>query len=233
MRSVRFLFRGLRRQTGEPVEGRIFALGEDVARHVLGEQGIAVMSIAPESATRAAGTGTGCAPLFDPSLQDVLEEARLRIRFDQLAHRYEGGNVWILDRHRIPGRVMQLANEAIGRDDSRRALLRRIEQVLEALFGQPRPAPAERSADSPGLIGEVGRLAAALDKIEKAIASMSLAPRNEPRHVMAGLAARSRKNKEMLDVLIEIFEDNLELRRGIGGPAILPESRLASAQALP
>ncbi len=189
------------------------------------------MSILPESETRAAGMGS--MPLFDPLLQEVLDEARLRIRFDQLAHRYEGGNLWVLEQHRIPIRVMQLVNEAIGCDEGRRELRRRIEQVLETLFGQPRPVGAERSVDSPGLIGEVGRLAAALDKIERAIASMSLAPSREPRHVMAGLAARHRKSKEILGVLIEIFEANLELRRGIDGTASLPESRMASAQALP
>ena len=211
---MRYLFRGLKRETGEPVDGRLVALGEDAARDVLGQHGIAVISVRPESSMPGDGTS---AP-FDEALEDALREAGVRIRFDQLPRWHEGRGIWVLDRDRIRDRVMRLVNEAIGHDGSRRHLQTRIAQVLEALFEAPRSVGTQPSTGSLAIAGEVDRLAAALARIEKAMASMSVAARGEPRRALPQRAARAR-NRARDQVLTEIFVSNLELMRAIGGPA--------------
>lgn len=208
------LFRGLRRGTGEPVAGRVIALNEDVARNVLSQHGIAVVSIMPESELPGDLAG---AP-FDEALEGVLKEAGVRVRFDQLPRWHEGRSIWVLDRDRVRDRVMKLAKEAIGHDISRRHLLVRLEQLLETLFEARHGAAPQPATDSHAIAAEVDRLAAALAKMEKAMALMSASARGEPRRSRPHRAARAR-NRTRDELLAEIFESNLELMRAIGGPA--------------
>lgn len=229
MRPVQYLFRGLRRETGEPVEGRITAPSEDVAHNVLGELGIVVVSLQPEPVTRADRAAAAGALLFDPALEAALDEAGLRIRFDQLARRYEGRSVWVLDRERISARVMQLVNEAIGHDAGRYRTQHHIAQMLETMFDKPHVPGAEQAAGSVALVGEVGRLAAAVGKIQRTMASMSVTARREPR--FAARPAASDRTRD--EVLAEVFRSNLELRGAIDGPAPLPLARTASVRTSP
>jgi hypothetical protein len=53
MWPVRYLFRGLRQQTGEPVEGRVTAPTQDVAHDILRDDGIVADSLTPEPANRS------------------------------------------------------------------------------------------------------------------------------------------------------------------------------------
>ncbi len=190
------------------------ALTEDAARNVLGQHGIAVISARPESDTPGDRTG---AP-FDEALEDALKEAGVPIRFEQLPRWHEGRSIWVLDRDRIRNRVMKLVHEAIGYDASRRHHLPRIEQLLETLFEATPGAGSQAPADSRAIAEEVDRLAAALAKMEKAMALMSATARSEPRRALPQRPARAR-NRTRDDVLTEIFVSNLELMRAIGGPA--------------
>jgi hypothetical protein len=124
----------------------------------------------------------------------------------------------VLDRDRVRDRVMKLAKEAIGHDISRRHLLVRLEQLLETLFEARHGAAPQPATDSHAIAAEVDRLAAALAKMEKAMALMSASARGEPRRSRPHRAARAR-NRTRDELLAEIFESNLELMRAIGGPA--------------
>lgn len=210
---MQYLFRGLRRGTGEPVAGRAVAAREDVARIVLNQHGIAVVSICVE----AAGPDAPIAP-FDTQLDAALKEAGVRVRFDQLPRRHEGQGVWVLDRERVRDRAMRLVREAIGHDAGKRDLQRRIAGMLETLFeARPAEAAPQPPADALAIAAEVDRLAAALAKIEQAMALMSAA-RSEPRRALPARAPRAR-SRARDDVLEEIFKTNLELRRAIRGLA--------------
>ncbi len=212
---MQYLFRGLRRGTGEAVAGRVSALGEEGARKVLGQHGIAVIAVRLESDMPGDRTG---AP-FDEALEGALKEAGVRIRFDQLPRWQEGGSIWVLDRDRVRNRVMKLVIEAISHDAGRRHHLPRIEQLLETLFEAAQGAGSQPPADSRAITEEVDRLAAAMAKMEKAMALMSAAAaRGEPRRALPQRPARAR-NRTRDDVLTEIFASNLELMRSINGPA--------------
>lgn len=207
---MRYLFRGLRRETGEPVEGRVTAPDEDVAYELLGGRDIVVESLGREGD----GMTTPATPLFDNTLEAALAEVGLRIRFDQLAHRYDGRSIWILERDRIPARVMQLVHEVTGCDDSREPARRRIADLLEATFGGGgRPAPGTgRSVESLTLAAEVTRLTEAMRMLERAMKSMPVAASRSPRRVRP---VRTRHDKARDEVLREILESNLELLSGL------------------
>lgn len=222
MRPVRYLFHGLAQDTGDPVEGRITAPNEDVASSVLGDQGIEAVSLRPETHPSTDGAAAASAPLFSDALEDALADAGLRISFDQLAHWYQGKSVWVLDRDKIRKRVMQLVDEAIGHDESRRQQQCRIAQVLEELFEDRSNRDAEPPVRPPvqpvDLEAQVNRLTGAVAKIEQAMASMSVAAlrtgRDERRRT-----ARDRTHDE---VLIEVFETNLDLVRRLQDSVSLP-----------
>jgi hypothetical protein len=156
--------------------------------------------------------------LFPPTLEEALEEAGLRITFNQMTRVYEGHEVWILDQDKIRGRVMQLACEALGDDEARQPAYRRIEQVLENLYGDKRPGAAaagageSRFANADEVRSEMKRLMAAIKKLEGELVSMRFRSpaEREPRRAATKGAPRDRRRD---DVLSEIFRHNLELMK--------------------
>ena len=220
MRPVRYVFHGLNKDTGDPIEGRITAPDEDVASSVLGDQGIEDVSLRPETHPSGDGAAAAGAPLLSKALEDALADAGLRIGFDQLAHWYQGKSVWVLDRDKIRTRVMHLVDEALGHDEGRRDARDRIARVLEELFedrsNQVAEPPVQIPVQPTDIEAQVSRLAGAVARMERAMASMSVAARrggrDERRRMAPGPEARDRTHDE---VLIEIFESNLELIRAV------------------
>ncbi|MHC5025647.1 MAG: hypothetical protein ACYTGR_02670 [Planctomycetota bacterium] len=205
---MHYLFRGLRRGVGEPVTGRIIAPTEEAVHKVLESHAIIVDTLGPEEA----------GGLFPPMLEEALEEAGLRINFNQMARVHEGHGVWSLHHDKIRGRVMQLTREALGNDEARQPARRRIEEVLEILYGDKRPdagsgevAVHGQYADAEEVRAEIRRLMAAMNKLEReliSIRSRSPAERSAPRRAATSSGPRDRTQD---DVLREIFQHNLEL----------------------
>jgi hypothetical protein len=217
---VRYRFRGLRRDTGEPVEGHVTAPTEDAAYQMLGDNAIVAESLRPDPAAPNGAAAQAKAAQIAGALDRALDEAGLRVNFDQLTRRYQGKSVWVLDRDKIRKHVAKLVDDAIvanlGDDENRQDTRRHIAQVLEKMFQDTQNLGSERSAQSVSLESEVRRLTAVVGQIERAIASMSLAARaarggGEPRTVRADKA----RDKARDEVLIEIFENNLDLMRGL------------------
>ena len=202
-----YLFRGQRRGSGEPVIGRLFALNDDTAHELLEAHAISADTVGPEET---------CG-LFPPTLEAAIAEAGLRITFNQVAHVHEGHGVLIVDRTKIRKRVMQLVHEALG-DAEDRQPARRIEQLLDTLFGDRRPGTAAagagegRFANADEVRAEMRRLMAAINKLERELISMRSRPSadREPRHSGTKKRPGDRTRDE---VLREIFEHNLELMK--------------------
>ncbi len=204
--AVYYLFRGLRRGSGEPVIGRLVAMNERAVHEVLESHAIIADTVGPEEA----------GDLFPPALQAALGEAGLRVTFNQMAKVAEGHGVWILEPEKIQGRVMQLAREALGGAEDRQPALRRIEELVETHCGDMRPGMAVpgdgRFANADEVRAEMRRLMAAINKLEReliSIRSRASADR-EPRRSVTKEGPRDRTRD---DVLREIFEHNLELMK--------------------
>ena len=69
-----YLFRGLRRGSGEPVIGRLYALSEEAVRKVLEAREIIADTVGPEDA----------GGLFPPAIDAALNEAGVHVTFNQL-----------------------------------------------------------------------------------------------------------------------------------------------------
>jgi hypothetical protein len=217
---VYFLFRGVRRGSGELAIGRLVARDEEAVHKMLDAHAIDADVVGPEEAIG----------LFPPAVQAALQEAGLRITFNQLAKVMEGHGVWILDHEKIRGRVMQLAREALGDGEDQQPVLRRLEQMLESLYGDQRsgapPAGGEggsRFANADEVRAEVRRIQAAIRKLERELVSVRSRPAGErgPRRSDRRSGPRDRTQDE---VLREIFEHNLELmnltwEQGISAPS--------------
>ena len=196
---MQYLFRGLRRESGEPVEGHVTVPDEEAAYNVLGDNGIVVGSLTRQ-------------PALARSLDDALDDAGLPVNFDRLARRYRGKTVWVLDRDRIRQRVMKLVDEAIAahpRDDEGRLDARRhIAEVLERMFEDRRNLGSQQAVQV-----QVSHLTSVVGQMEKALASMSRQMRRSGRG--GPRRAASTRDRARDAVLVEVFETNLALIRGM------------------
>jgi len=214
----------LRQQTGEPVEGRVTAPTEEVAHDVLRADGIVADSLQPEPAADEDAAATVTESRFAHALERALDDAGFCVNFDLVTGRYQGKSVCLLDQDKIRKRVMELVDEAaadnLGDDENRLDARRHIAQLLEQVLQNRRDPDSGRSPQSQALESQVSHIAQALGRIERGMASMSLAVerpgRGQPRRTVPGQTARDKTQEE---VLIEVFQSNLELLRGLEEPA--------------
>ena len=224
---MRYLFWGQRRQTGEPVEGRVTAPTQDVALDILRDHGIVADSLKPEPAAGGDAAATVTEPRFAHALERALDDAGFCVSFDLETGRYQGKSVCLLDQDKIRKRVMELVDDAavdnLGDDEDRLDARRRIAQLLEKLLQYRRDLSSERSPQSQALEAQVSHITQALGRIERVMASMSLAVRRagpgQPRRTVPGQTTRDKTHDE---VLFEVFQRNLELMRGLEEPVSLP-----------
>jgi hypothetical protein len=224
---VRYLFRGSRQQTGEPVEGRVTAPTEEVAHDVLRDDGIVVDALTPEPTADEDAAATDTESRFAEALERALDDAGFGVSFDLVTGRYQGKSVCLLDQDKIRKRVMELVGDAAvddHRDDENRLDTRRhIAQLLEQVLQYRRNLASEPSPQSQALEAQVNHIAQALVRIERAMASMSVAARRDgrgqPRRTVSEQAAPDKTHEE---VLIEVFQSNLELIRGLEEPVSPP-----------
>jgi len=224
---VRYLFRGLRQQTGEPVDGRVTAPTEEVARNVLRDDGIVADSLQPEPAADEDAAATVTESRFAHALERALDDAGFCVNFDLVTGRYQGKSVCLLDQDKIRKRVMELVDEAVadnlGDDENHLDARRHVAQLLEHVLQNRRDPGSERSPQSQALESQVNHIAQALVRIEGAMASMSLAVRRpgpgQPRRTVPGQTAPDKTHDE---ILVEVFQSNLELIRGLEEPVSPP-----------
>jgi hypothetical protein len=238
---VRYLFWGSRRQTGEPVEGRVTAPTEDVALDVLRDNGIVADSLKPEPAAHDDEAATVTEPRFARALQRALEDAGCCVSFDLGTGRYQGRSVCLLDQDKIRRRVMELVNDGVvdgpGADGNGLDARRHIAQLLEQVLQDRRSLGSERAPHAQALQDQVNHITQALGRIESEMASMSSAVRRpgrgRPRRTVAEYTARDKTRDEVL-VEVEVWKSRHHRRRQEAGPKpTVSTDRWASAQTEP
>jgi hypothetical protein len=224
---VRHLFRGTRRETGEPVEGRVTAPTEDAAHDVIRDGGIVGETLEPEPAAADDPAPTVTETRIADALKRVLDDAGFCVRYDLVTGRYQGKSTRLLDQDRIHKLVTQLLEDtAVGDlpdDTDRKDVRRRIAQALErALKARHEPGTHETSQ---ALASQVNEIAHALERIEREMASMAVAVHRVRRGQTRAGPRRAAPDRTRDEVLLEIFESNLQLRRGLEEPAPTPAAR--------
>jgi len=209
--AVYYLFRGLRGASGEPVIGRLTAPDEQAAHRAIEPHDIIVEAVYPE----------GEGGLFPSTLQKMLEEVGVRLRFDQMPKILVGGGIWILDRSRFPDRVMRLADEMCRGHEDRQPALRRIEELLESLYGDRSQAAGSpttgavegRFASADEVRAEMNRLRIAIGSLERELIMMKSRPYVERGESRPAAGRKKQHDRTQDDVLREIFEHNLQLMK--------------------
>jgi hypothetical protein len=149
---VRYLFRGLIRETGRPVEGHVEANTEGDACHALSQNGVVTESLIPDPKPLNLADELPKAPEFADALESAFDSSSSQVDFDALTERYHGKKVWVIDRDKIRRRTAQVIDAALALSalhgethDRTRA---RINTALEGMFSDNRNLATERNADS-------------------------------------------------------------------------------------
>jgi hypothetical protein len=149
---VRYLFRGLIRETGRPVEGHVEANTEGDACHALSQNGVVTESLIPDPKPLNLADELPKAPQFADALESAFDSSSSQVDFDALTERYQGKKVWVIDRDKIRRRTAQVIDAALALSalhgethDRTRA---RINSALEGMFSDNRNLATERNAES-------------------------------------------------------------------------------------
>lgn len=247
---VRFLFRGFDRETGKPVEGHVEASDTESAYQVLSDHGIVTEALRDDPRPLSASpTAIG---EFADALDSALDSSSSQVAFDDLTERYRGKKVWVIDREKIRHRVAQVVDSTLAASEanleSGTTARERVADAISGLFHDTSNIASQHNAEliakmraiigaagqgtngiaamtNAGLAEQIGRLTGVVEQAEGLIAAMSAALRN----IESGGAPRRRvmsaahsMGPEQNEVLREIFESNLELRRTLGKTAPRP-----------
>jgi len=149
---VRYLFRGLIRETGRPVEGHVEAATEADACHALAENGVVTESLIPDPKPLNLNDELPKAPEFADALESAFDSSSSQVDFDALTERYHGKKVWVIDRDKIRRRVAQVIDAALAlsalHGEGHDTMRTRINTALEGMFSDNRNLATERNADS-------------------------------------------------------------------------------------
>jgi hypothetical protein len=205
---LRYLFRGLIRETGKPVVGHVEADTEETAFNALADNGIVTESLSPDPKPNFPAPNMGQAPRFADALDSAFDASAHQIAFDDLTERYRGKRVWVIDRDKIRRRVSQVVDEAMQEAqselDNDTQTRERVAKAIEGLFKDSKnitspqtlapppppqppvhalPAPpanyaAGPVAGGPVLDAQIDRLANLITTAETVLASIQAAARN-------------------------------------------------------
>ena len=203
---MRYLFRGLIRETGKPVVGHVEADTEETAFNALADNGIVTESLSPDPKPNFPQPNMGQAPRFADALDSAFDASAHQIAFDDLTERYRGKRVWVIDRDKIRRRVAQVVDEAMQEAqselDNDTQTRERVAKAIEGLFKDSKnitspqtiapPAPPQPPqlpqppanyaagpvAGGPVLDAQIDRLASLITTAETVLAQIQAAARN-------------------------------------------------------
>jgi hypothetical protein len=149
---LRYLFRGLIRETGRPVEGHVEANTEGEACTALAQNGVVTESLIPDPKPLNLSDELPKAPEFADALESAFDSSSSQVDFDALTERYQGKKVWVIDRDKIRRRVAQVIDAALAlsalHGEGHGQTRARINSALEGMFADNRNLATERNADS-------------------------------------------------------------------------------------
>ena len=149
---MRYLFRGLIRDTGRPVEGHVEATTEEEGFHALSENGVVTESLIPDPKPLNLNDELPKAPEFADALESAFDSSSSQVDFDALTERYHGKKVWVIDRDKIRRRTAQVIDAALAlsalHGEGHGQVRARINNALEGMFSDNRNLATERNAES-------------------------------------------------------------------------------------
>lgn len=149
---MRYLFRGLIRDTGGPVEGHVEAASEEDAYEALSENGVVTESLIPDPKPLNLNEELPASPEFADALESAFDSSSSQVDFDALSERYQGKKVWVIDRDKIRRRVAQVVDAALAlaqqHGEGSGKARERVQNAIQGLFNDTRNLATQRNADS-------------------------------------------------------------------------------------
>lgn len=138
---MRYRFKGLLRETGKPVEGHVEAQGQASAFRMLGDNGIVCEALREDPLPEAY---SGSDDEVGTAIDSALDVSSTQVDVDEIARRYSGQSVRVIDRDKIRKRVMEVVTSAIKKSlpagtsadtSARDETLERVEEAIKKVFG--------------------------------------------------------------------------------------------------
>ncbi len=149
---MRYLFRGLIRDTGRPVEGHVEAAFEEEAYNALSTNGVVTESLAPDPRPLNLNEELPTSPEFAEALESAFDSSSSQVDFDALSDRYRGKKVWVIDRDKIRRRIAQVVDAALAlaaqHGEGAGQARERVASAIQGLFADNRNIASERNAES-------------------------------------------------------------------------------------
>ena len=149
---MRYLFRGMVRDSGRPVEGHVEATTQDEAFNALSQNGVVTESLLPDPKPLNLNEELPASPEFADALESAFDSSSSQVDFDGLTERYHGKKVWVIDRDKIRRRVAQVVDAALAlshlHDEGATQTRERVNSAIQAMFDDNRNLASERNADS-------------------------------------------------------------------------------------
>ena len=155
---MRYLFRGLMRETGRSVEGHVEAANSDEALKALSDNAIVTESLTPDPKPLNLNEELPDAPDLANALDSAFDASSAQVAFDDLTERYKGKKVWVIDRDKIRRRVCQVVDQAMAQSaatgEGEVQSRQRVQAAIKGMFADNRNIATERNADTiPGAPG--------------------------------------------------------------------------------
>jgi hypothetical protein len=149
---VRYLFRGLMRDHGRPVEGHVEAVNPDEALKALSDNAIVTESLVPDPKPLNLSEELPTQPELASAIESAFDASSSQINFDDLTDRYRGKKVWVIDRDKIRRRVCQVVDQTLSQSAARGENVAQSRQAvlaaIQGMFDDNRNLATERNADS-------------------------------------------------------------------------------------
>jgi hypothetical protein len=151
---VRYLFRGLMRETGRPVEGHVEATNPDEALKALSDNAIVTESLTPDPKPLNLSEELPDAPELANALDSAFDASSAQVAFDDLTERYKGKKVWVIDRDKIRRRVCQVVDQSLAQSaatgEGALQSRQRVQAAIQGMFADNSNIASERNADTIG-----------------------------------------------------------------------------------
>ena len=161
---MRYVFRGLMRESGRSVEGHVEASNPDEALKALSDNAIVTESLAPDPKPLNLNEELPDSPDLANALDSAFDASSSQVAFDDLTERYRGKKVWVIDRDKIRRRVCQVVDQAMAqsqaRGDTAVQSRQRVQAAIQGMFADNRNIASERNADSLHGVPAMGNLPA-------------------------------------------------------------------------
>jgi hypothetical protein len=145
---LRYLFRGLIRETGKPVVGHVEADTERRRSTRWPTTASSPSRSAPTPSRTSPPRTWVKAPRFADALDSAFDASAHQIAFDDLTERYRGKRVWVIDRDKIRRRVSQVVDEAMSEAqselDNDTQTRERVAKAIEGCSRTARTSPARK-----------------------------------------------------------------------------------------